>query len=161
MTIQNTVVYSICALLCAHQKMGVKTRNACSNGAAAGSEEVSLPLKVVHVNYVDTIHGHETMGQIVGSECRVQIQRAVAADPEIKLALKIVGESEAGKALYANFLRRIEDKYPKYLAELRGIRKGAGVPLKTLIVSCLRQVVFSKFLAIFVLSLLVSFYKSH
>lgn len=103
-------------------------------------DESSSSLKVVHVSYVDTIEGHEHMGRTIGSACQTQILRAVATDPEIKLALKII-QTVPGAKLYQQFLKKIESKYPKYLAELRGVRTGAGVPLKTLIVSCLRQVI--------------------
>ncbi len=107
--------------------------------AAVATQEPASPLRVVYVRYVDTVAGHEEMGRTVGAACREAIRAAVGSDPEVKLCLKIV-ETPRGKRVFAEYLRVIEALYPKYLAELRGIRTATQVPLKALLCSCLRQV---------------------
>ena len=80
------------------------------------------------------------MGRTVGAAFREEIREAVACDPEVKLCLALVAKTVRGAELYASYLALVEERYPKYLAELKGLRTATGVPLKSLLCSCLRQV---------------------
>jgi hypothetical protein len=121
----------------------VHTRTAAA--AMQGSEVQNVAgqvpaFKVVFVRYHDTIKGHESFGRAIGTACRTEICESIAQDAEVKLVLKIVTRTVRGKALYADYLATLKEVYPEYLAELKGIRAATGVPLKTLLCSCLRQV---------------------
>ncbi|KAF4716650.1 hypothetical protein FOZ63_024402, partial [Perkinsus olseni] len=95
----------------------------------------SIAIPAVHVAYTDDVRGHLDFGYQVGYALRDHIQTAVKID-KVLLELvewhRISEEAQEWLRLYSNSARKA---YPRIHAEMRGLSRGTGLPMDTVLLA--------------------------
>ncbi|KAF4693588.1 hypothetical protein FOZ60_010513 [Perkinsus olseni] len=95
----------------------------------------SIAIPAVHVAYTDDVRGHFDFGYQVGYALRDHIQAAVKIDVALMELVdwhRISDEAQEWLRLYSNSARKA---YPKTHAEMRGLSRGTGLPMDTVLLA--------------------------
>ncbi|KAF4654491.1 hypothetical protein FOZ61_008239 [Perkinsus olseni] len=95
----------------------------------------SIAIPAVHVAYMDDVRGHFHFGYQVGYALRDHIQAAIKIDTALMELVgwhRISDEAQEWLRLYSSSARKA---YPRIHAEMRGLSRGTGLPMDTVLLA--------------------------
>ncbi|KAF4653098.1 hypothetical protein FOL47_010710, partial [Perkinsus chesapeaki] len=95
----------------------------------------SIGIPAVHVEYVNDINGHFSFGFKVGYSLRAHIKAAIELDKSLLELVAWHRSSPAAQRWLELYGKSTEEAYPKVYAEMRGMSKGTGLPLDTVLLA--------------------------